>query len=223
VPARELLVYLSAGVSLASGIGLFARRSAATASRALFALLALWWLLFRLPDIFRAPAAQDAWSGAAETAVMVAAAWVLYAWFAPNWDQHHLSFATGDQGLREARILYGLTLIPFGVAHFTYLKETVSLVPAWLPAHFFWACFFGCTFLAAGVAILTGMFARLAAALTALQLGLFTLLVWVPIVAAGPKSSFQWSEAIISWALTSGAWVVADSYRGLPWLAVSRR
>ncbi len=223
LPARELLVYLCAAVSLASGIGLLIRRSAAMAARVLFALLALWWLLFRLPDLFRAPASQDSWSGAAETAVMVAAAWVLYAWFATDWDRRRLSFATGDRGLRGARILYGLAQIPFGFAHFTYLKETAGLVPAWLPAHMFWACFFGCTFLAAGVAILTGILARLATALSAVQLGLFTLLVWVPIVAAGSKSSFQWSEAIISWALTAGAWVVADSWNGLSWFSLKRR
>jgi uncharacterized membrane protein len=213
VPARELLVWLCAGVSLACGIGLLFRRSAATAARALFALLVLWWLLFRLSQIFRAPATQDPWSGAAETAVMVAAAWVLYAWFTPEWDRRHLGFATGDRGLRGARMFYGLALIPFGIAHFTYLKETASLVPSWLPVHLFWAYFFGCTFLAAGAAILIGVYARLAAALSAVQLGLFTLLVWVPIVAAGSKSRFQWSEAILSCALTAGAWLVADSYR----------
>jgi uncharacterized membrane protein len=223
VPARELLVWLCVCVSLASGIGLLVRRSAAIAARALFALLLLWWLLFRLPDVLRAPASQDSWSGAAETAVIVAAVWVLYAWFATEWDRRHLGFATGGHGQRGARVFYGLAQIPFGLAHFTYLNETVSLVPAWLPAHLFWAYFFGCTFLAAGVALLIGVYARLAAALSAVQLGLFTFLVWVPILAAGSKSAFQWSEAILSWALTSGAWVVADSYRDLPWLAVNRR
>jgi uncharacterized membrane protein len=202
LPAREVLAYLCAFISLGSGIGLLFQRTAAVASRVLLIYLLAWLLLFRVSRIFVAPTSQDTWSGFAETALIVAGAWVLYAWAV-------------EKSMRIPRVLYGLALILFGLAHFRYLKETATLVPRWLPAHVALAFFFGCTFLAAGVAVLIGVFARMAAALSAFQLGIFTLLVWVPIMAAHPNA-FQWSEFVISWAVTAGAWVVADSYRGMP-------
>jgi uncharacterized membrane protein len=223
MPGRELLTYLCSFVLLASGIGLLWQRAAAPAARALLAVLLVWLLLFKAPVILRAPGVAVSWESWGETAVMVAGAWVLYAWFAADWDRHHGGFATGANGVRIARALYGLALIPLGLAHLAYVKDTAALVPGWLPFHQAWVYFTGCAYIAAGVAVLINVCARLAAALSAVQMGVFTLLVWVPIVAAGSADSSQWSETAVSWALTAAAWVVADSYRGIPWLAVGKR
>ena len=223
VPAREVLAYLCALISLASGIGLLWQRTAAVAARVVFASLMVWLLALRLPNLFfQTPVVLVAWTFGS-TAVMVAAAWVLYVWFAGDRDRQRLGLFADYRGVRIARALYGLGLIPFGYAHFAYVKVTADMVPGWLPFHLGWAYLTGATFIVAGVAVLVGVFARLAAALSALQIGLFTMLVWVPILAAGHISAQHWTEFVVSWTLTAGGWVVADSYRSMPWLAVNKR
>jgi uncharacterized membrane protein len=198
VPARELLVELCSVVPLAAGIGMLWPRTALHSARLLFACLLLWMLAFRLPGVIRAPVDQNSWSGLGEIAVYVAAAGVLS--------------AARDRGVRIATILYALALIPFGTGHFVYAGETAALVPAWLPWHPVWAYFTGTAYIAAAVALIADRVARLAAVLAAVQMGVFTLLVWVPIVLAGPNA-FQWSEFVISWTLTAAAWVLADARR----------
>jgi uncharacterized membrane protein len=213
LPGREVLAYVCAFVSLACGVGLFLPRIAAVAARVLVVFLLLWLLLFKARFIVADPTAAVSYETCAETAVILAGAWVLYAWFGNDWDKQRLAFATGDKGLRIARVIYGLSMVAFGVAHFAYAKLTASLVPAWLPAPMAWAYFTGATYIAAGVAILVGRYARLAAVLSAWQIGLFTLLVWIPMVVTGNIDAGKWGEFVVSCALTAAAWMVADSYR----------
>jgi uncharacterized membrane protein len=218
VPSSAVLPYLCALISLVCGIGLLWQR--ADAALVLLIYFLAWLLLFRMPILFAALATAGPWYGISECAVYIAAAWVLFSWFAANWKMPApLRFVTGDNGVRIAKVLYALAMIFFGMGHFIYFNETVALVPAWLPWHAVWAAFTGGAYIAAGIAMLTGVCARLGATLSVWQMGAFTLMVWLPIVMTG-ANAFQWSECVDSWTLTASGWVVAESYRGIPWLAI---
>jgi uncharacterized membrane protein len=201
-PAHDALVYLCALVALGSGAGLLVRRTALTAARVLLGYLVIWLLLFRVPLVVQNPTSSGVWWAAGSTAVMIAGAWALLA---------------RDASLRGVGVLFGLGLIPFGIAHFTFWQRTVSLVPAWLPWHEAWAGYTGLAFILAGLAIVAGVYTRLAATLVLAQLAGFTLLVWVPIVLGHPTAS-DWSEFIESLTLIAGAWAVADAFREMAWL-----
>jgi uncharacterized membrane protein len=207
VPAREMVVYGCNAVSILAGAGLLLRRTAAHAARVLLGFTTLWWLAFKGYRIVTAPDAFLSWDTAAETAVMVAAAGVLVARLAvPPHRERAIA--------RVGRGVYALALVPLGIAHLLYVENTASLVPSYVPAPTAWAYATGVAFLAAAAAILTGIAGRVAAVLSAVQLGGFTLLVWVPIVARlGLHGAGEWNELGISAVLTAAAWVVADSYR----------
>jgi hypothetical protein len=84
------------------------------------------------------------------------------------------------------QVAFGLCALVFGGAHLVYMNHTAELVTKWLPpTQEYWGYATGVGFVAAGVAILTGMQARLAAILVTAMLASFALLVHAPILLGG--------------------------------------
>ena len=212
-PWRGWLFVFCVLIECAVGVGLLYRRLAAAAAGLFAGVLLLWLLIFKLRVIFHEPMQAVSYESFGETAVLAAAAWVLCMPERAAPGGRGLGAMNGPWAARVTAALLGFALLAFGVSHFAYLHETAALVPRWLTRPVFWAFLFGCTYLAAGVAILSGIRAPLAATLVAVQMALFTILVWVPAALATFRSG-AWSELADSWTLTVAAWVVAASYRG---------
>jgi uncharacterized membrane protein YphA (DoxX/SURF4 family) len=219
LPAREPIAYLCAAVEVATGLGLLTRRAARVSSAVLSVYLLLWVVLLKSPAVIAMPRMEATWLGMAEIATILAGAWAVFAALSPRQDGR---FLAGARGVRHARVLFVLSLLPIGLAHFVYSAETAGFVPAWLPWHYAWAYLTGAGSIAAAAAIACGVWPRLAATLEAAMLGVITLLVWLPGVFLEPGND-SWTGFLISSAIACGAWAVADSYRGVPWFAVGRR
>ncbi len=210
VPGRTALAYGSGIVMLLGGIGLLFSTTVALAARVLFPYL-IAWLLLKVPALVVAPRMEAVWLGFGELAVLLAGGWVLFARLARLREGSPLTFATGENGIRIARILFAVSLIPIGLSHIVYLKETVALVPAWLPFRVGWAYLTGAGQMLCGIGVLFSMYPRVAAMTEAGMLSLFTLLVWCPAILAGPTKRLPWTAFFISWSIASAAWVVANN------------
>jgi len=216
LPARQGLAYLCDLIYLGCGIGLLLQPAAKVAARVLFIFLLLWLVVLRLPWLVIDPQVNTWWP-ASSTSIILAVAWMLYASLADDRAEGDRGFFVGEAGVRVARIIFGLGLIPIGLAHFLYLEATAPLVPEWLIWPVFWSYFTGAAFIAAGLGVIIGVLPRLATALVTLQLFLLTFVVWTPRIIAGTMSPFQWNEFVVSILLTVCAWVVAESYRVTQW------
>jgi uncharacterized membrane protein YphA (DoxX/SURF4 family) len=109
------------------------------------------------------------------------------------------------------RILFAFSMIIFGVQHFEYLKFVAALIPSWIPGHVFWVVFTGVGFVAAGVAIGTGYYGRLAATWLGIMFLLWFVLLHIPLALASPKDGNKWSSMFVALAMSGASFIVAKS------------
>src|SRR6266550_633045 len=210
IPGRTALAYGSGIIMLFGGVGLLFRATAKWSARILFPYLIVW-LLLKVPALIVAPQMEAVWLGFGELAVLLAGGWILFAKLAGPREGSPLRFAAGENSIKLAQILFAISLIPIGLSHLVYVKETAELVPAWLPYRVGWAYLTGAGQIACGLGVLFSIFPRVAAWAEAGMISLFTLLVWAPAILAAPKARLPWTAFFISWAIASAAWVVAQN------------
>jgi uncharacterized membrane protein YphA (DoxX/SURF4 family) len=206
-PGRTVLAYAAGALLLVAGMAVEQRRTAAWGAAALTAYYALIVVILMDGRVIVAHYAEYiAYSNAAEQLALAGAGLIVYAANA------RIDAALAKRLTRTGQIAFGICALLFGGAHFLYMNMTAPLVPKWLPpSQEFWAYATGVGHIAAGVAILTGVQARLAAILLTVMYACFTVLVHVPLLLADSSSRTNWSENALNLALIGAAWVMADS------------
>jgi uncharacterized membrane protein YphA (DoxX/SURF4 family) len=206
-PDRTALAYAVAAFMLVAGAAVEWRRTAAWGAAALTAYYALIVVILMNGRLALTQYAEfGTYSGAAEQLAIAAGGLIIYAANA------RIDATLAARLTRLGQLAFGVCALLFGGAHFFYMNLTAPLVPQWLPpSQAFWAYATGLGHIAAGLAILTGVRARLAAILLTVMYASFTPLVHLPMLLAHPSSHWIWSENALNLALTGVAWVVADS------------
>jgi len=209
VPARSALAFGSGVLMIALAAGLSFPRARPCAVRILFPYLLLWACL-KLPEVITAPEKESSWLGLGELTLLLAGGWTLLARLGQLPNDSPLEFLAGDRGLRMARILFAVSIIPIGLSHIVYLQPTANFVPHWLPYRSGWAVLTGAGQIASGLGVLFGVLPRIAAYAEAGQIALYTLLVWAPALAAAP-TRLNCTAFFVSWIFGAAAWAVAQN------------
>jgi uncharacterized membrane protein YphA (DoxX/SURF4 family) len=219
---REAWFYTTALLLLAAGVDLCFPRMALP-SVILFAAYYAVCAVTRIAPIVSQPLEVGAWYGFCEAITGLTGAWILYALLRRQPGAWKTPAIAGEQSVRAAQIVFGLTCAFYGLSHFTYADYTASMVPAWLPGALGFAYFTGAGHIAAGIGIIFGVLPRLAATLEAIMMSLFGLLVWLPSLFAQPAPAWatpplnQRTEIVVNVLLAAVAWIVARSLRNRPW------
>jgi uncharacterized membrane protein YphA (DoxX/SURF4 family) len=203
LPIRTGLAYASAAVLVLTGCLALFRRTASQAALALGIIYALWTVVLKTPKIFSRPLEILSWLGFSEIAAMAAAGFALFA--------IGLQANIRDTTVLAARIVAGCCAIVFGFSHFAYPTFTAGMVPAWIPVPLFWAYATGAGHVAAGLGLISGIQARLAATVLALMVGSFALLVHLPRVFAKLDSHTEWTMLAVAMSLAGATWGLSRS------------
>jgi uncharacterized membrane protein len=210
VPGHDAIAYFTGAFLLAVGACLVIGKWARLAATALALMLLLWVVALYVPQLIAKPTG-GAWFAPFEAFALFGAAWALAALLPAEkgrlaWDP------LVDRGRLLGRLCFGISLLPFGTAHFVYHDFVATWIPKWLPAPQFWAYFTGVAHCAAGVAIIVNVMARLAATLAAVMYGSWVVLVHAMRVAATPQDAFEWNGLFVASALCGSALIVAATF-----------
>ena len=165
----------------------------------------------KIPAVVVAPKMEAVYLGLGELTLLLSGGWTLFANFAELAPGSALEFLTGERGMKMARILFAVSIIPIGLSHLVYADVTAGYVPHYLPYRLGWAYLTGAGQIASGLGVLFGVLPRIAAWAEAGQITLYTLLVWGGEIVAAPKTRLAWTAFFISWIFGAAAWVVAQN------------
>ncbi|HEY5747404.1 MAG TPA: hypothetical protein VIU12_15100 [Chryseolinea sp.] len=185
----EIEAYITGVIFIAAGLAIVFSKKAKLVGLVLGCLLLaviLFWhlpyILFIQPHLIRH---LGVWGDVGKTLAFCGGAFVVAGSF-PQ-DQTTPGFlALPEKLIPFGRILFSTTMIMFGFDHFFYVDFISTMVPGWIPGHFFWTYVTGAALIGSGAAIVLKIKLKLVSLLLSLMIFLWFILLHIPGAIADP-------------------------------------
>jgi uncharacterized membrane protein len=191
LPVRAVIADMVGALFVIGAIGMVLPRHARGGARIILAVLAVAFVALDVPLVVTDLHAGNAWTLLGETLALGSG----------------VAIVAMPEQARLARIGFAITLPVFAALHYFFHEYVASVIPSWIPAHETMAYATGAAMLAAGLAILTGIQARLAATLTAVMFGLWFAILHVPRL-VDHAAAGEWASMCICLGMCGSAWLV---------------
>ena len=184
IPWHLFWVYLVGVALIASALSIVTQKHSVLAASLLSAMLFSFVLLISVPNLIASPRDRFVLAVLLRDLSFSGGALACALAQATEWPKRWSSRVT-----TLVRFVLGVTSLVFGIEHFLHpefvpVVPLRQLTPSWIPAHSFLAYVTGAALLAAGLCLVFGWKARLAAAWLGIISFVMVLLVYLPIMAS---------------------------------------
>lgn len=216
IPGRLFWVFLVGAILIAGGGAIVAGVKARLAATLLGGLFLLSVVLLHIPgNLMAGVRSLEGWADALTALTFAGGGFVV----AGTLPQAQTGSGRGNP-MRWLEMLIPLGMYPlaimvivFGTDHFLNVPLMASMVPAWIPGHVFWTWFAGAALIAAGVAMIVRVKARLAATLLGAMLLIWVLILHIPRAMADPYSGVggEWTSVFEALAASGVAFILGQT------------
>jgi uncharacterized membrane protein YphA (DoxX/SURF4 family) len=204
IPHPEMLASLAGAIEILGGFALQWRKTARIGAVALSAILLLFTLLW-IPALVAHRAAFPYDGNFFMQLSQFSGAFIVLTTLGAS-DSRRMALAA-----RLGYWFFGVSVVSLTWGQIYYFSPTVALVPKWIPpSQMFWAIATTVAFGLAAIALLSGRLALLGSRLLTAMLMGFGVVVWLPLLFAGPHKLFNWTETAETFVIAGAAWIVAD-------------
>jgi uncharacterized membrane protein YphA (DoxX/SURF4 family) len=212
-PGGAVGAYLAGVVLLVAGVSIISGKYARLSALIIGVLFLLCVLVLHLPHFSGVLHNGNDRTRALEPLALSGAAFALAA-ILPMGGVSTGDLSANNKLILFGRLLFGISMIVFGIQHFMYASFLATLVMAWLPAHLFWIYLTGTAMAAAGLAITTAIQARLAGILLGVMFLLWVLLLHAPRVLAAIHNQDELTSLFVALAFSGSSFIFAANLSG---------
>jgi uncharacterized membrane protein len=215
-PHRELLGIISGSILLGSGTCMLLPRSERWATLVMAVFISSWPALQIVFNLWEKPLSAQMWTTLAETVMLISGGYILFRSKMQDGSETKSDARSVTYVTRTFQLAFAVALPVISISHFAYAFSKPARTPPWIPFYVGVTFLTGLAHTAAGIGIVSRIASRLAANLEAIMIGLFALILHVPLIFLQPTNRLYWTALFIATSCIGASFIVASSIPKAP-------